>query len=82
MRIAIRSRGGNVVLAVLGALYALAALSGLATLIRNSVLARALLDAALQLLLLGTAALGIWFVFVALDNLGKAPHWFRRRRLQ
>ena len=76
----IRSRGGNVVLAVLGALYAIAALVGFATLLRNTLVMRALIDAALQVLLLGTAAVGIWFVLVALDNLGKTPTWLRRRR--
>lgn len=78
MRMPIRSRGGNVVLAVVGAVYAITALVALSAVIRNAVAARALLDAALQVLLAGCAAAGVWFLLVALENLGVLATWRRR----
>ena len=70
----IRSRGGNVVLAVVGAVYAVSALVALAMVLRNAFAARALLDAFLQVVLATVAGCGIWFILVALDNLGVLPH--------
>jgi hypothetical protein len=54
--------------------YAVVALVALAAVLRNAFAARALLDAMLQVLLAGAAGCGIWFVLVALDNLGVFPH--------
>lgn len=74
----IRSRGGNVVLAVIGAVYAITALVVLGAVVREAFAVRQLIDAKLQILLVATAACGIWFVLVALENLGRTPRWLRR----
>ena len=69
-RVLLRSRSGNVVLAVLGAVYTVAALIALFALVRDVWNATGLSELALQAFLLGAAACGIWFLTSALANLG------------
>lgn len=69
-RVFVRSRSGNVVLAVVGALYALLAIAVLTWFVADVGRVAALLDRALQFALLLAAACGVWFVVNALENLG------------
>ena len=78
MRMVIRSRSGNVVLAALGVTYAVSALVVLIWFIADSWSAAAMLDRALQLCLAASAVCGVWFIATALDNLGISTPWFRR----
>ena len=78
MRRGIRSRSGNVVLAVLGVIYAVSALVVLIWFVVDSWAAAAILDRALQLCLAASAACGIWFIVTALQNLGVHGPWDRR----
>ena len=66
----IRSRGGNFVLAAIGAVYVFAALFALTAVIREAIAAGQLMDAELQFLLVAAAACGVWFILIALENLG------------
>ena len=69
-RVILRSRSGNVVLAVLGGLYVLGALTVLVALAIEVWNAAGLTDRALLLGLVAAAACGIWFLETALENLG------------
>ena len=70
MRLPVRSRSGNIVLAVVGSIYAVSALSMLAWFVFEVWSAAKMSDRVLQLALAGAAACGIWLVFSALKNLG------------
>lgn len=80
MRIVIRSRSGNVVLAALGVTYVVSALVVLVWFVVDSWSAAAILDRALQLCLAASAACGIWFIVTALENLGVSGPFGRRHR--
>lgn len=69
-RVFVRSRSGNVALGVVGAVYALLAVSILWRYIADVRDAAALLDLILQAALVGSAICGVWFVVIALENLG------------
>ncbi len=73
LRIPIRSRFGNVVLGVLGALYLVSATVTLVYYLVTTWGAAGLLDRLLQFSLLGSALAGVFFMVVALDNLGFLP---------
>ena len=70
MRLPVCSRSGNVVLVIVGGIYALSALSLLLWLIFEVWSAATLFDRALQLALVMAAASGLWIVLSALENLG------------
>lgn len=77
-RVIVRSRSGNIVLAVLGALYALGALAVLVALAAEVWNAAANADRALLIGLVAAAACGIWFLETGLENLGvRLPHFHR-----
>ena len=69
MRVLVRSRNGNVVLAAVGALYALAAAGVLVWFVIDVWQAATLTDVMLQVALLASAACGVWFMSNALENL-------------
>ena len=69
MRVLVRSRNGNVVLAAVGALYALAAVGVLVWFVVDVWQAATLTDVMLQVALLASAASGVWFMSNALENL-------------
>ena len=78
-RVIVRSRSGNVVLAVLGALYAFSALAVLVALAVEVWNAAAMTDKALLLGLIVAAGCGIWFLETGLENLGvRVPHFMHR----
>jgi hypothetical protein len=82
-RVIVRSRSGNVVLAVLGALYTLGALWALVTLSSEVWNAVGITDLALQAGLIGAAACGVWLLVNGLENLGvhvarHMPHFTHR----
>ena len=82
-RLIVRSRSGNVVLAVLGAVYTLGALLALVAFAAEVWNAVAITDLALQLGLIGAAACGVWFLLNGLENLGvhvarHMPHFTHR----
>lgn len=86
LSIQVRSRSGNVILALMGVVYTAAAVTLATWLVRDSWQAIGRSEMAL-LLLLGTSAIaGVWFVRIALESLGMLhrttarglPH-FRRR---
>lgn len=70
LRVLVRSRYGNVVLAVIGAAYALASLAVLVWLVLDVWQASTLFDYVIQLALLASAACGLWFLVNATENLG------------
>jgi hypothetical protein len=74
LRIHVQSRGGNVALAIIGGIYALAALAVLTWFVIDVRDAAAMLDRLMQLGLLGAAICGVWFIVNALDNLGVHRH--------
>lgn len=80
MKVPIRSRSGNVFLAIVGAIYVLAALVPVVSLLREAWRYRALVDSALLFFLTAAAAGGIWFIAVGLSNLGVSSGTFRRWR--
>ena len=78
-RVIVRSRSGNVVLAVLGALYAFSALAVLTLLAFEVWNAAAITDSALLLGLIVAAGCGVWFLETSLENLGvRVPHFMQR----
>jgi hypothetical protein len=74
--IEIRSRSGNVLLGIVGAIYLISAIATLSLYVITSWGAAALLDHFLQLMLAGSAVTGAAFLIIAADNLGMA---FRSR---
>lgn len=73
-RVPIRSRVGNAVLGVLGAIYFLSASGTLIFYIVTNWGANGLLDRALQLALAVSAVAGVFFIMIAADNLGIQLH--------
>ncbi len=69
-RIPIRSRFGNAVLGVLGALYLLSATATLIYYVVTTWGAVGMTDRILQFALFGAALAGLFFILVAADNLG------------
>jgi fumarate reductase subunit D len=76
----IRSKGGNIALASLGVVYALTALVVLVWFVVDVWSAAAMIDRALQICLVAAIACGLWFVAIALQNLGAERGWLGRRR--
>jgi membrane protein DedA with SNARE-associated domain len=68
-RVRILSRTGNRVLALAGAMYAVAGVVLLGWFLIDSWGAASLVDRAMQVLLLGTIVMGVWFIYVARVNL-------------
>jgi hypothetical protein len=69
MRVLVRSRIGNLLLAFVGAVYALTALGVLAWFSIDVQDGAAFVDLLLQVALLAAAACGVWFVLIALPSL-------------
>lgn len=69
-RIEIRSRSGNVVLAVIGAIYFVCGIGTLLFYLVTSWGAAAMIDHLLQLTLAGSALAGAFFLATAAGNLG------------
>jgi hypothetical protein len=69
-RVFVRSRGGNLFLASVGALYAVGSLAVLTWFVIDVWGFAGLTDFLLQLALVASAACGIWFLVVGLTNLG------------
>lgn len=74
LRIRIASRLGNIVLAVLGGLYSVAAMIVSVLLFIDAGVAMAALDVLLQIALIASIATGVWFIANALQNLGVDWH--------
>ncbi|HEX2061420.1 MAG TPA: hypothetical protein VHK90_11820 [Thermoanaerobaculia bacterium] len=75
MRLLLRSRSANLLLAVTGGIYALSAIAVLVWFVMDLAAARAsTLDRLLQFALLVAAACGIWFIVIGLENLGIRFH--------
>jgi len=77
-RVEIRSRSGNVALAVVGAIYLVCAIATLFFYVVSSWGATGLLDRLLQLTLAGAAIAGAFFLATGTGNLGL--HFGPRRR--
>jgi hypothetical protein len=79
MRLSVRSRSGNIVLAFVGSIYAVSALSILAWFVLESWSAADMSDRVLQLALAGAVACGTWLALSAMKNLGppreQQRHW-------
>jgi hypothetical protein len=79
MRLPVRSRSGNIVLAIMGSIYAVSALSILAWFVLESWRAADMSDRLLQLALAGAVASGTWLALRAMKNLGppreQPRHW-------
>lgn len=69
-RVVVHSRSGNIVLAVLGAVYAVGAIAALIAFALDVQGAAAIIDRALQFGLVVAAACGVWFLVTGLENLG------------
>jgi hypothetical protein len=70
MRLPVRSRSGNIVLAVVGSIYAVSALSILVWFVLEVWSAARMSDRVLQFALVAAAACGFWIAAHALENLG------------
>jgi hypothetical protein len=70
VRFPVQSRRGNVMLALLGGIYALGAVVVLVLFVIDVGIAPAMIDLVLQVALLGAAACGVWFIVIAIQNLG------------
>lgn len=70
MRLPVRSRSGNMMLAVLGGIYAVSAVIVLALFVIDAWSALATIDLILQMALLVAAGCGVWAIVNALENLG------------
>lgn len=71
LRVRIRSRGGNIALAVIGGIHVVSSLVMVSWVIRDVIETAVARQALAQLLVLAVAACcGVWFIAVALDNLG------------
>lgn len=66
----LRSRNGNLVLAVVGAVYTVASLAVLVWFVADVWGAAGMTDRVLQLALIASGLCGYWFLRSALDNLG------------
>lgn len=78
MRLPVHSRSGNIVLAVVGSVYAISAFSILVWFVFEVWGAATLSDRALQIALAAAVVSGVWLVLSALENLGlrQTPrHW-------
>lgn len=73
MRMAVRSRTGNAFLGVVGVVYVIAAVTLLAYAVVQTWAAQSLIDYAVQLVLIVAAAVGAFFVAIAVSNLGLHP---------
>jgi hypothetical protein len=73
-RVLVRSRSGNVLLAVLGSVYAVSALFVLGWFVVEAWQASGLMELLMQFALVAAGACSIWFVRNALDNLGWKHH--------
>lgn len=69
-RVVVRSRLGNMLLATLGAIYAISAVVVLAQFVADVWQAAATIDLAIQISLAAAAICGIWFIVIGLKNLG------------
>jgi|GEM_PF-3229754 len=78
-QITIRSRSGNMALALIGLLYFLAALVTLSFFIVTSWFGASLVDRILQLALVGSAFAGAFFLHLGSHNLGVRPRLTLRR---
>ncbi len=74
MRIQVRSRIGNTALGILGVVYVCAAVALFAYHLMQTWGAAGLIDRAIQVVLLGSAALGWLFIVTAVQNLGLRLH--------
>lgn len=70
MRVQIKSRRGNIVIGVLGLIYAIAALILLVVHIVQTLGAASLTDRAIQILLVAAIAVSLWFIAIAARALG------------
>ncbi len=70
MRMPVRSRIGNALLAVIGAVYICAAVSLLVYAVAQTWEAASTMDYAVQLILIGSAAAGVFFLVNGAANLG------------
>ncbi len=70
MRLPVRSRSGNIVLAVVGSIYAVSALSILGWFVLEVWSAARFSDRVLQFALVAAAVCGFWIAAHALANLG------------
>lgn len=75
-RVFVRSRRWNLVLCVVGAVYAVVAAGVLLRLAIEVWNTSAIIDMLMQIALVAAAACGVWFVLIALENLGyrRTPH--------
>lgn len=78
VRMLIRSRSVNLALAVLGAFYAVTALVVLVWFVIDVWAAAAIVDRAMQACLIAAIACGVWFIAIAMQNLGVQRGWLRR----
>jgi hypothetical protein len=75
MRVEIQSRVGNVIVGVLGVMYAVAGLVLFGIHFMQTWGAASLTDRAIQVLLIGVVAVSAWFVAIALSGLRlRVPH--------
>ena len=70
MRLPVHSRSGNIVLAVIGSVYAVSALSILIWFVLEAWGAARMADRVLQFALVAAAVCGFWIAAQALANLG------------
>lgn len=68
-RVLVRSRNGNFILAVVGAIYALSAIAVLGWFIVDAWTSAAMLDHVLQIALAASAVCGLWFFSIGRNNL-------------
>lgn len=68
-RVLVRSRNGNFILAVVGAVYALSAVAVLGWFIIDAWASAATLDRVLQIALAASALCGLWFFSIGRSNL-------------
>ncbi|HYI13447.1 MAG TPA: hypothetical protein VEK57_30665 [Thermoanaerobaculia bacterium] len=69
MRVLVRSRSGNLILAFFGAIYALSAIAVLGWFVVDVWMSGAMMDLLLQIALIAAAACGVWFLSIARQNL-------------
>jgi len=79
VRLPVRSRSGNLLLAILGTLYVVGAIVVLAWFVIDAWLAAGLIDLLLQFALVAAGFCGAWFVANAMGNLGWRDGRHQRR---